>query len=140
MAADHQSWRENAKCRTLPLEEVDQIFFVGRGGKSSKAKSFCSGCPVQRQCLNYALFYNEDGIWGGLTEKERRLLSPMIGILTTVQMESIGVSTSETRDHTQWGMSESQIQQDRKKYRKQTPYPSEPLKPNPLPLMLVVEL
>ena len=45
-----------------------------------KAKSICKGCPVRAGCLQIAL--NADiqyGIWGGLTEKERRRLSQRQG-------------------------------------------------------------
>jgi WhiB family redox-sensing transcriptional regulator len=39
------------------------------------AKLLCRGCPVQMTCLNYALDTAQDsGIWGGLTETERRRL------------------------------------------------------------------
>jgi WhiB family redox-sensing transcriptional regulator len=39
------------------------------------AKSICKGCPVKRECLEYALVNRErDGVWGGLGERERRRL------------------------------------------------------------------
>lgn len=39
-----------------------------------RAKAVCQVCPVQRQCRDYAITINEPyGIWGGLTESERRL-------------------------------------------------------------------
>lgn len=40
-----------------------------------EAKAICRGCRVKDVCLAYALQHNEnDGIWGGLTAKERRKL------------------------------------------------------------------
>jgi WhiB family redox-sensing transcriptional regulator len=37
------------------------------------AKRICIGCPVRQECLDYALVSNQRfGIWGGLTEEERR--------------------------------------------------------------------
>ncbi len=42
------------------------------------AKGICLGCPVQRECLEFALRVHEPhGIWGGLTESERRHLLPI---------------------------------------------------------------
>ena len=43
--------------------------------REATAKDICSRCPVQRQCLDYALGIRElHGIWGGLNEVERRRL------------------------------------------------------------------
>lgn len=129
MPSDHQNWREKAKCKDLTGEESNSLFFVGRGGKSSRAKSYCSDCPVQRQCLNFAIYYGEGGTWGGMSELDRSFLSPMIGILSTAAVEASGVDTSETRDYRQWGLGEVQIQQERKKRQKfaqPEPYPAQP--------------
>ena len=39
----------------------------------ARAKEVCGECPVNTQCLDYALETNQDaGIWGGLDEEERR--------------------------------------------------------------------
>jgi len=44
-----------------------------REAREAKAKSICGGCPVRRQCLDYAVSIREPhGIWGGLNEAERR--------------------------------------------------------------------
>jgi WhiB family transcriptional regulator, redox-sensing transcriptional regulator len=42
--------------------------------QAERAKAVCAGCPVCGQCLDYALDTNQDGIWGGMTEDERRSL------------------------------------------------------------------
>jgi WhiB family redox-sensing transcriptional regulator len=40
-----------------------------------EAKRICSGCEVRAECLEYALAHDERfGIWGGLSERERRRL------------------------------------------------------------------
>jgi len=31
----------------------------------------CQFCPVKQDCLDYAIVYDEFGIWGGLTRKDR---------------------------------------------------------------------
>ena len=76
-------WRIRAACRGLDVN----IFFpgVGPGGGSGNqsahdtrlAKSICAGCIVRKECLDYALGFSEHyllGIWGGKSEKERRIL------------------------------------------------------------------
>ena len=46
-----------------------------RARREAKAKLICSMCAVSRQCLDYALATHEQhGVWGGLTELERREL------------------------------------------------------------------
>ena len=48
---------------------------VGRRYENERgAKAICNACPVQMACLEYALQNNTAGIWGGLTERERRRL------------------------------------------------------------------
>ena len=43
--------------------------------REQRAKEICSACAVQMECRNYAFEIREQhGIWGGLTEKERRAL------------------------------------------------------------------
>ena len=61
-------WSAKAACRT---SEPDQLFVTG--ADQHKAKAICSSCPVRVQCLAEALDNRiEWGVWGGLTERERR--------------------------------------------------------------------
>jgi WhiB family transcriptional regulator, redox-sensing transcriptional regulator len=72
--ADH-SWHARSACRDLPPAEADRLFFpLPRAHKAiAEAKSLCGGCPVKKECFNAALEQgSKEGIWGGLTEKERR--------------------------------------------------------------------
>jgi WhiB family redox-sensing transcriptional regulator len=63
------SWRQKAACRGLDPE----IFYPISDDAADPAKSVCSACAVRTPCLEYALSHREnDGIWGGATEKERR--------------------------------------------------------------------
>ena len=71
--ADGVSWRQAAACRSADPE----LFFPLSGsGKAleqiAEAKVICAGCPVRRQCLEFAARTRPHGIWGGLTELERR--------------------------------------------------------------------
>ena len=69
-------WRDQAKCLSVDPE----LFFpVGNTGPAvdqiDRAKTVCSACPVTEYCLQYALDTNQDsGVWGGLSEDERRAL------------------------------------------------------------------
>lgn len=72
-------WRDEASCSTVDPE----IFFpTGPGGLSAQqernAKKVCGNCPVRQQCLEWALQTGQHtGVWGGLSEKERRGRSPV---------------------------------------------------------------
>lgn len=147
MVYDRQNWRAKARCSNLTSEEAAELFYISKGKSANPARQFCGGCPVQSQCLDYAIYYGEVGIWGGTTDDERKRLSEsLVGLLTVARIESNGVNTTETRDQTQWGMGTRQILESRRQYsRPQPAYPSEPVvsEPRPqdrLPLMLVVEL
>jgi hypothetical protein len=59
-------WQDEAKCGG----QKTSLFF----DNETKAKAFCIGCPVMAECLEIALVYNYQGVWGGTTEKERRKL------------------------------------------------------------------
>lgn len=69
-------WWNAAACRNA---EPDLFFPISATPASravvQRAKRVCASCPVAAQCLNYALHHRqEQGIWGGLTDEERRLL------------------------------------------------------------------
>ncbi len=53
-----------------------QLFvFPEKGGSTREAKRVCLSCDVRSECLEYALAHDERfGIWGGLSERERRRL------------------------------------------------------------------
>ncbi|MEU9420181.1 WhiB family transcriptional regulator [Streptomyces sp. NPDC048272] len=66
---DH--WNESAVCR---VGDPDELFVVGSPGQN-RAKAVCRGCPVRTECLTEALDNRiEFGVWGGMTERERRAL------------------------------------------------------------------
>ncbi len=67
-------WNEKmaarAKCR-----EIDPDALFVQGAAQNRAKLICRGCPVRTQCLAEALDSRiEFGVWGGMTERERRAL------------------------------------------------------------------
>lgn len=65
------AWQERALCAQTDPE----AFFPEKGGSTREAKNVCAACEVREQCLEYALANDERfGIWGGLSERERRKL------------------------------------------------------------------
>ena len=68
------SWQERALCAQTDPE----AFFPEKGGSTREAKRVCTGCDVRAECLEFALTSDERfGIWGGLSERERRRLRLM---------------------------------------------------------------
>jgi WhiB family transcriptional regulator, redox-sensing transcriptional regulator len=64
-------WQDRALCAQTDPE----AFFPEKGGSTREAKKICLGCEVCGECLEYALAHDERfGIWGGLSERERRRL------------------------------------------------------------------
>ncbi|MDQ4490306.1 WhiB family transcriptional regulator [Sinomonas sp. ASV486] len=65
------AWQAEALCAQTDPE----AFFPEKGGSTRDAKKVCGSCTVRAQCLEYALANDERfGIWGGLSERERRRL------------------------------------------------------------------
>lgn len=63
-------WRANAPCKADP----DAMFDATPGG-IEYAKGYCRRCPSVERCLQWALDTGEDwGVWGGLSDKERRAI------------------------------------------------------------------
>ncbi|OBA74021.1 transcriptional regulator [Mycobacterium sp. 1554424.7] len=69
-AADASGWASKALCRTIDPETL----FV-RGAAQREAAVVCRHCPVMPECGAEALDNRvEFGIWGGMTERQRRAL------------------------------------------------------------------
>jgi WhiB family redox-sensing transcriptional regulator len=70
------AWQDQALCAQTDPE----AFFPEKGGSTREAKRICVGCEVKQECLEYALMQDERfGIWGGLSERERRRLKRKVG-------------------------------------------------------------
>ena len=70
------NWRDRAACLDC---DTDLFFPIGTTGPAveriNEAKAVCARCPVSAACLLWAVEVGvEDGIWGGLTEDERRAM------------------------------------------------------------------
>ncbi|MDO4630721.1 MAG: WhiB family transcriptional regulator [Corynebacterium sp.] len=75
-AAVEGEWQDQALCAQTDPE----AFFPEKGGSTREAKRICQACAVRDECLEFALMNDERfGIWGGLSERERRRLKRDIG-------------------------------------------------------------
>lgn len=77
----HETWHLKAACRgpesalffppSLPERREEREL------REARAKQICAACGVRRECLDFAVRVHEPhGIWGGMTESERRRLGP----------------------------------------------------------------
>lgn len=73
------SWHILAACRGMDPD----LFFPERGASTREAKAICTACPVRVDCLAQAFTTGErHGIWGGLSERQRRTTRRDTGIRT----------------------------------------------------------
>lgn len=74
-------WRNAAQCRDEPPET---FFPVGTSGPAivqvEQAKAVCSRCKVTSECLDWALGHAEFGVFGGMSEEERRAVKRRGGL------------------------------------------------------------
>lgn len=70
-SADTVRWMDLALCQ----ETDPDAFFAEKGEPTLPAKRVCRACPVQAQCLDYAVEHNILwGVWGGTSPRERRAI------------------------------------------------------------------
>lgn len=63
------SWMRRGACASEPRSTM----FPSNAAGVAKAKKVCQRCPVQGQCLEYALSIRErHGVWGNTSESERK--------------------------------------------------------------------
>ncbi len=63
----NKGWSKQAACKG----RTEELFVMGAA--QNRAKQVCRGCPVRTECLAEALDNRiEWGVWGGMTERERR--------------------------------------------------------------------
>lgn len=71
-AAVGQTWKKQGNCYG-PTPRDDLFFSSGNKNKQDRER-ICAPCPVRLQCLEYAIMYDEKGVWGNTTESERKRL------------------------------------------------------------------
>lgn len=70
------AWQQRGACKG---HDPDIFFPEGKGGTCQQAKAICRRCPVQVECLEWALQRKERyGIWGGKSYRERRKMRPAV--------------------------------------------------------------
>lgn len=90
-------WRHKANCQ----EEDPELFFpVGTSGpallQAELAKAVCRRCSVVDECLQWALETGQDaGVWGGMSEEERRALKGRAGAIV-LQQTVAGANSQES--------------------------------------------
>lgn len=68
----NETWRQRAAC----AEIGGDFWFPEKGEFAIEAKQICAGCPVIRECLEYALDNRiTEGVWGGVNGRARRTLA-----------------------------------------------------------------
>jgi WhiB family redox-sensing transcriptional regulator len=81
------SWQDLANCRGANAD----LFFPERGASTRTAKSICRACSVRVECLEFAIRNGEKfGIWGGLSERERRKIRRERQIAAQRQATKVG--------------------------------------------------
>ena len=66
---EEYEWMLHSACRGAETRD----FFPSNGSGVEAAQRVCRTCPVQNECLEYALLHRiEQGVWGGASERERR--------------------------------------------------------------------
>jgi WhiB family redox-sensing transcriptional regulator len=69
IAEDRPEWMDDAACRGVDPD----VFYPVTTTGVKRAQQYCDGCPVRVDCLMFAINLGEEwGIWGGLTERDRR--------------------------------------------------------------------
>ncbi len=71
MALPDDEWFASAECRSVDVNGAG--FF--KKPYAREALAACRRCPVTEECLRWALWYHEVGLWGGMSERQRRRLS-----------------------------------------------------------------
>ncbi len=79
-----KDWRKKAACRGLVAPDYNWFPARGRyvtartGSQASSSTqrllSICNECPVKLDCRDFAIKFNEPGIWGGTSSRQRRAI------------------------------------------------------------------
>jgi WhiB family redox-sensing transcriptional regulator len=70
-----RDWRDDAACAGMDTELWFPVSAFPKGAELQRvrrAQEVCGPCPVRISCLAFALRTGQRGIWGGLTEQQRR--------------------------------------------------------------------
>lgn len=85
---DHfQAWRQlmdeaDQADRDLPCKQWPDAFFPDAGYPAFDAKSLCAMCPIIKSCREYGIKYEWEGVYGGLSTRERQTQRRLRGLST----------------------------------------------------------
>jgi hypothetical protein len=67
-----QTWKDQGACAGDQTAGA-MLYAAELKDQAAAAKRWCAACPVQQECLNYAIVNHEEfGVWGGVIESRRR--------------------------------------------------------------------
>jgi WhiB family redox-sensing transcriptional regulator len=72
MEEDPLAWQRDAACKGVDRSTFFRDEKPSNGGSRGDFRALCRTCPVKSSCLEFALIYKCKGVWGGLSELERR--------------------------------------------------------------------
>ena len=67
-------WAFFAACKDMSPEEADKIFFDVKPGRPALIQPYekiCGNCPVCKECFDWALVHNVEGVWGNSSKGQR---------------------------------------------------------------------
>lgn len=95
-----EKWQDHALCAQVS----PHVFFPNRGGSILDAKLICNGCKVSLTCLKYQMDFEDDptvdgryGVFGGLSERERRRASKLMKENPLMSLETARDAVIATR-------------------------------------------
>jgi WhiB family redox-sensing transcriptional regulator len=89
LIGERPEWHEQANCRGVGKTPGGdgRLFFPNRGESAGIAGVvYCSTCPVAEICLDHGLRHEHSGIWGGTSERQRRVIRKERGITVTTTL------------------------------------------------------
>lgn len=68
-------WQSQAACLGAEDPEIFHPITESPAALAHVQERFCHRCPVQSNCLNFALIHGDSGYWGGTDSAQRRAMS-----------------------------------------------------------------
>jgi len=94
-------WSREANCQDIPNGDYDTLFFPSKGRPrlNPPYMKYCEPCPVARECLLWAVVHEAEGVWGGVTEAQRRALPAKIRRDLLIQAKAEGWFEPDWKDY-----------------------------------------
>lgn len=80
--SNQHRWMLDGACVNLSPQHADMLFFPTQGCSADPAREVCDACPVLARCRAYGIANPwDEGVWGGLNQKQRRRAAVDGGVL-----------------------------------------------------------